>query len=104
MFYSRHIEIETKEKLEQPISREEVESVTKTIFNNDSLKNDITESLDDKIIKSEDDHQKKNNQKEKKTFSKKYHCDKCDKKYTWYSGLANHKRFVHNKVKEGKEM
>ena len=78
LFYSRHIEIETKEKLEKPISREEVESVTKTIINNDSLKNDITESLDDKIIKSEDDHQNKNNQKEKKIFSKNFHCNKCD--------------------------
>ena len=42
--------------------------------------------------------------KEKKIFSKKFQCDKCDKKYTWYSGLANHKRFVHNKQKEQKEM
>ncbi len=26
-----------------------------------------------------------------------FRCDKCDKKYIWYSGLANHKRFLHNK-------
>ena len=37
--------------------------------------------------------------KERKNFSKEFKCDKCEKKYTWYSGLANHKRFVHNKLK-----
>ena len=37
--------------------------------------------------------------KERKNFSKEFKCDKCDKKYTWYSGLANHKRFVHNNQK-----
>ena len=54
--------------------------------------------------KSEDCKTNKNQPKEKKIFSKKFQCDKCDKKYTWYSGLANHKRFVHNKQKELKEM
>ena len=37
--------------------------------------------------------ERKNNKK----YSKQFKCDKCDKRYTWYSGLSNHKRFVHNK-------
>jgi hypothetical protein len=37
--------------------------------------------------------------KEKKNYSKQYKCEQCDNKYTWYSGLANHKRFVHTKQK-----
>ena len=69
-----------------------------------TAKNDMINCSNEKNLKSDDDQQRKNNQKEKKIFSKKYHCDKCDKKYTWYSGLANHKRFVHNKLKERKEM
>ena len=42
---------------------------------------------------------KTNKQKGKTNYSKSFQCDKCDKKYTWYSGLANHKRFVHSNVK-----
>ena len=38
--------------------------------------------------------------KNNKNYSKEFKCDKCDKRYTWYSGLSNHKRFVHNKLKE----
>ena len=39
--------------------------------------------------------------KPKKQFTKGFKCDLCDKKYTWYTGLSNHKRFVHNnKTKE----
>ena len=38
--------------------------------------------------------------KEKKNYSKSYKCEECDKKYTWYSGLANHKRFGHKMKKE----
>ena len=42
-----------------------------------------------------------NNKKPKKQFTKGFKCDLCDKKYTWYTGLSNHKRFVHNnKTKE----
>ena len=37
--------------------------------------------------------------KEKKNYSKTYKCEECDRKYTWYSELANHKRFVHKKQK-----
>merc|ERR1712079_494591 len=37
-----------------------------------------------------------NNKKAKKQFTKGFKCDLCDKKYTWYTGLSNHKRFVHN--------
>ena len=40
--------------------------------------------------------ERKNNKK----YSKQFKCDKCDNRYTWYSGLSNHKRFVHNKLKE----
>ena len=35
-----------------------------------------------------------------KNYSKSFKCDMCEKKYTWYSGLSNHKRFVHTKIKE----
>ena len=38
--------------------------------------------------------------KEKKNYSKSYKCEECDKKYTWYIGLANHKRFVHTMKRE----
>jgi phage shock protein A len=38
--------------------------------------------------------------KNNNNYSKRFKCDKCDKRYTWYSGLSNHKRFVHNKLKE----
>ena len=40
-----------------------------------------------------------NKQREKKNYTKSFNCDKCDKKYTWYSGLSNHNRFVHNNQK-----
>ena len=33
----------------------------------------------------------------KKNYSKAFKCDQCDKRYTWYSGLSNHRRFVHKK-------
>jgi hypothetical protein len=52
-------------------------------------KRDITS--DDKRLKD---------QKNNKNYSKSFKCDLCDKKYTWYSVLSNHKRFVHNKGKE----
>ena len=41
--------------------------------------------------------------KEKKHYSKKYKCELCVTKYTWYSGLANHKRGVHKKEKGKKQ-
>ena len=52
-------------------------------------------------VKTVSVHNKDNNNKpkEKKSFAKEFKCDKCEKKYTWYSGLANHKRFLHNKLK-----
>ena len=34
--------------------------------------------------------------KNNKKYSKKFKCDKCDKRYTWYSVLSNRNRFVHN--------
>ena len=39
--------------------------------------------------------ERKNNNK----YSKQFKCEKCDKRYTWYSGLSNHKRFVYDKLK-----
>ena len=53
------------------------------------------------LVNSNTVNNKNSNSKpiEKKNFSKEFQCDKCDKKYTWYCGLANHKRFVHNKLK-----
>ena len=42
---------------------------------------------------------KTNKQKEKKNYSKSLKCDKCNKKYTWYSRLANHKILLHNNVR-----
>ena len=77
---------------------------SKIKLNEETTGKNVINCSEEEKLKSEDDHQKKNVQKEKKIFSKKYQCDKCDKKYTWYSGLANHKRFVHHKVKERKEM
>ena len=38
--------------------------------------------------------------KNNKNYSKTFKCDKCEKRYTWFSGLSNHKRFVHSKLKE----
>ena len=38
--------------------------------------------------------------KNNKNYSKAFKCDKCEKRYTWFSGLSNHKRFVHSKLKE----
>jgi len=56
--------------------------------NEDSLDKDLDSSY-------------KMNKKPKKQFTKGFKCDLCDKKYTWYTGLSNHKRFVHNnKTKE----
>ena len=61
---------------------------------------DLTENIliDNKIL--EEDKKCKEKQKSKKNYTKAFKCDKCDKKYTWYTGLSNHKRFVHNKPKE----
>ena len=43
----------------------------------------------------------KSTKRSKKQFTKGFKCDLCEKKYTWYTGLSNHKRFVHNnKTKE----
>ena len=38
--------------------------------------------------------------KNNRNYSKSFKCDMCEKKYTWYSGLSNHKRYVHNKIIE----
>eukprot|EP00092_Neocalanus_flemingeri_P038510 GFUD01041928.1.p1 GENE.GFUD01041928.1~~GFUD01041928.1.p1 ORF type:complete len:203 (+),score=52.04 GFUD01041928.1:94-702(+) len=63
-------------------------------------KDDLTEN---KVIVNEhkkfgSDYEK--GKKKKKNYSKGFKCDFCDKRYTWYSGLSNHKRFLHNKTKE----
>ena len=44
--------------------------------------------------------ERKRNKQKEKNYSNSFQCNKCDKKYTWYSGLANHKRFVHNNKRE----
>ena len=57
----------------------------------------------DKLIDSEFskiDKKLKKKHKSKKNYTKAFKCDQCEKKYTWYTGLSNHKRFVHNKAKE----
>ena len=51
-----------------------------------------------KCSKDEISDQQEN--KSKKNFPKTFKCDICNKGYTWYSGLSNHKRFVHNKLIE----
>ena len=56
---------------------------------------DNEESLD-----KETSYKMKQDKKPKNQFSKGFKCDLCEKKYTWYTGLSNHKRFVHNKQKE----
>ena len=78
--------------------------VSKINIDSEISDKEAVKCLNDKILKTENDHENKNIHKEKKIFSKKFNCDKCNKKYTWNSGLANHKRFVHNKIKERKEM
>ena len=102
--YFRQIKIENTEHLEQHSFCEKVKIVSKINIDSEISDKEAVKCLNDKILKSENDHENKNIHKEKKIFSKKFNCDKCDKKYTWYSGLANHKRFVHNKIKERKEM
>ena len=57
--------------------------------------------FDNEDILDKESSLKMNSKKPKKQFTKGFKCDLCDKKYTWYTGLSNHKRFVHNnKTKE----
>ena len=57
--------------------------------------------FDNEEILDKESSLKMSNKKPKKQFTKGFKCDLCDKKYTWYTGLSNHKRFVHNnKTKE----
>merc|ERR1711983_419378 len=57
--------------------------------------------FDNEDILDKESSLKVGSKKPKKQFTKGFKCDLCDKKYTWYTGLSNHKRFVHNnKTKE----
>ena len=57
--------------------------------------------FDNEDFLDKDTTYKANKKSSKKQFTKGFKCDLCDKKYTWYTGLSNHKRFVHNnKTKE----
>lgn len=57
--------------------------------------------FDNEDFLDKDTTYKGNKKSSKKQFTKGFKCDLCDKKYTWYTGLSNHKRFVHNnKTKE----
>ena len=56
-------------------------------------------TLETDIIPKENNTNKKE-RNNKKNFSKTFKCDLCDKSYTWYSGLSNHKRFLHSILKE----
>merc|ERR1711983_610677 len=57
--------------------------------------------FDNEDILDKESSLKVGSKKPKKQFTKGFKCDLCDKKYTWYTGLSNHKRFVHNnKIKE----
>ena len=79
------------------------------LFNKDQDKTELEENdidsdnIDQSIFlskswKVEISHKKKI--KSKKNFTKTFKCDICNKGYTWYSGLSNHKRFVQQKLKE----
>ena len=80
-----------------PDKKEDIKSdpIVKNYENRKLLENDFIVSDSFKADK-EFEKEKKSN----KNYSKKFKCEKCEKKYTWYSGLSNHKRFVHNKPKE----
>ena len=58
-------------------------------------------SVDESVSIDESDQKEKKIKltKEKKNYSKNYKCEQCDTKYTWYSGIANHRRFLHKKQK-----
>ena len=43
--------------------------------------------------------ERKRNKQKEKNYSNSFQCDKCNKKYTWYSRLANHKLLLHNNVR-----
>ena len=76
-------------------SKRENKKETNKDLSTDCFDFDNEEILD----KEETDY--KAGKKTKKQFTKGFKCDLCEKKYTWYTGLSNHKRFVHNnKTKE----
>jgi hypothetical protein len=80
-------------QIKEPIQNEDITVISKEVS---EYKSDCSSE----ILKKEKKEKKTNKQNEKKHYSKSFQCDKCDKKYTWYSGLANHKRFVHKTTKE----
>ena len=64
--------------------------------------NYLTEVSEYKSVCNSDikEKERKRNKQKEKNYSNSFQCDKCDKKYTWYSGLANHRRLVRNHKKE----
>ena len=86
---------------------EKIEIIKDPSFPEDKVQS-VTEkeniSVDESVSIDDSDQKEKKIKltKDKKNYSKNYKCEECDKKYTWYSGLANHRRFVHKKNK-GKE-
>ena len=71
----------------------------KNMFNENHTAREEKKVLDTGIIPKEKNIYYKG-RKNKKNFSKTFKCDLCDKSYTWYSGLSNHKRFLHSILKE----
>merc|ERR1711997_792703 len=84
------IEKSNEEESEELPRNENTADISKDCFDFDN-----EESLD-----KETSYKMKHDKKPKKQFTKGFKCDLCEKKYTWYTGLSNHKRFVHNKQKE----
>ena len=76
--------------------------IKETIQNEDItvLRKEVSEYKSVCIRDIIDKEKKTNKLKEKKDYSKGFKCDRHDNKYTWYSGLANHRRLVRNHNKE----
>ena len=97
------VQLKEIEETKYPPSPLQIKGVTHNknvaVISKDNYLSEVSEykSVCNSDIKEKE--RKRNKQKEK-NYSKSFKCDKCDKKYTWYSGLANHKRFVHNNKRE----
>ena len=99
-FIFSKIKYEKIEAIKDPsfpkINEDKIQSAQLTVMRE---KENISVDKSVSIDKSDQKEKKIKLTKEKKNYSKNYKCEQCDKKYTWYSGLSNHNRFVHNNQK-----
>ena len=107
------------EVIEQPVVKKNNNLIhkKKKVIELDKQKETKYKSIDKKIIKKKDYKviriyimNKKTNKLEKKRGKKKqnenvkiYNCTECDKKYTTYQGMWNHKKKHHGQIKTGKK-